>query len=120
MPRKLKSERWPRTLSAALVRERLARLRGYRWSSYRGYVGLAEAPGWLTTEELLAPSGGLSRRERARVYREETEEAVRSGLAESPWERLEGQVVLGTAKFVRRMRRLAAGEAAEQPQGEEG
>jgi REP element-mobilizing transposase RayT len=29
---------------AALVRERLARLRGYRWSSYRAYVGLAEAP----------------------------------------------------------------------------
>ena len=72
-------------------------------------MGLAEAPGWLTTEELLSPSGGLSRRARARVYREETEAAVRSGLAESPWERLEAQVVLGTAEFVGRMRRLAAG-----------
>ena len=101
---------------AALVRERLARLRGYRWSSYRVYAGLAEAPGWLTTEELLAPSGGKSSRARARVYREEVEAAVRSGWAESPWERLEGQVVLGTAEFVGRMRRLAAGEGGEQPQ----
>ena len=41
--------------------------------------GLAGAPGWLTTEELLAPSGRLSSRDRARVYREQTEETVAEG-----------------------------------------
>jgi len=114
--RKLEAAGMGTKADAALVRERLARLRGYRWSSYRAYVGLAEAPGWLTTEELSAPSGRLSRQKRTQVYREETEAAVRSGLAESPWERLEAQVVLGTAEFVGRMQRLAAGEGAEQPQ----
>ena len=44
------------------------------------------------------------------------EEAVREGWPESPWERLEAQVLLGGAEFVRRMKRQAQGNAREQPQ----
>lgn len=98
------------------VRQRLERLRTYPWSSYRAYAGLAKSPGWLVTEAVLAMGGGRSRAERARTYRQYVEEAVREGLAASPWERLEGQLLLGGAEFVRHMRRLAKGDMREQPQ----
>jgi len=98
------------------VRQRLERLRSYRWSSYRAYVGLAGKPVWLTTEGVLALVGGCGRLERVRRYRQYVEEGVREGLAASPWERLQGQLLLGGAEFVRQMQRRARGNAREQPQ----
>jgi len=35
------------------VRERIVRLRSFRWSSYRAYVGFATGPGWLQVNTLL-------------------------------------------------------------------
>src|SRR5437870_4951436 len=43
---------------AGLVAERLKRLAGYRWSSYRAYVGRERAPKWLVCEMVLACLGG--------------------------------------------------------------
>ncbi len=97
------------------VEQRLKRLRQYRWSSYRAYVGAAEAARWLTTHVVLGMTGGGSRGERQRAYRQYVEEAVRQGLVESPWERVEAQLLLGTAAFVKRLRRLARGDEREQP-----
>lgn len=98
-----------------LVRERVRQLRAYRWSSYRAYVGLAARPEWLMTERVLALCGdGTTAKGRAK-YREFVEVAVREGLTESPWERLEAGLVLGGKKFVGRMRRLAKGNQQEQP-----
>jgi hypothetical protein len=36
---------------ARMVKERMARLRRYRWSSYRAYVGMGKRPEWL--EEVI-------------------------------------------------------------------
>jgi putative transposase len=113
-------QRWRRGISPApdpqQVRRRLERLRTYPWSSYRAYARLAKSPGWLVTEAVLAMGGGRSRAERVQTYRQYVEEAVREGLAASPWERLEGQLLLGGAEFVRQMRRRVKGDAREQPQ----
>ena len=95
--------------------ERVRRLREYRWSSYRAAVGLAPAPGWLAVDVALELMGGRDRRERQQRYREYVEAALRDGLPASPWERLEGQVVLGGKEFVARMRQRLAGNEREQP-----
>ena len=84
------------------VQGRVNRLRGYRWSSYRAYVGLAKAPSWLRCERILELGGG--RQQRARVsYRRYVEAAIRQGLGESPWENLRAQTALGGAEFARRV-----------------
>lgn len=103
---------------ARTVAERLERLRKYPWSSYHAYVGLADRPKWLTTHTVLqqGPGGRGSAAERRQTYRRYVEEAVRAGVAESPWQRLEAQLLLGGAEFVRRMKRRARGNAREQPQ----
>jgi putative transposase len=99
---------------AALVRERIARLRRYRWSSYRAYVGLDKAPDWLRCEAVLGLAGGAQGRRQREAYRKHVESALRQGLAESPWERLTEQVVLGGAEFVRKVREGLRGDAREQ------
>jgi REP element-mobilizing transposase RayT len=99
-----------------LVRERLGRLRQHRWSSYRAYAGLTETPPWLTTRAVLEMLGRGTRAERHRRYREFVDEPVREGLLVSPWERVEAGMLLGTAEFVRRCRKLVHGDAREQPQ----
>ncbi len=97
-----------------LVRERIGRLRRHRWSSYRAYAGWAEAPRWLTVRTVLAMGGGRSLPEQRQAYRQYVEEAAREGLEESPWERVEAGVVLGTAEFVRRLRPRLRGNRREQ------
>ena len=78
---------------------------------------MEQGPKWLASESVLAMVGGVKgERQRWRQrYRAFVEEAVREGLAESPWERVEGQVLLGGAEFVRRMRSLLKGNEKEQP-----
>src|SRR5881296_2478575 len=44
-------------LSPEQVRERVQVLRRYPWSSYRGYIGSAKAPAWLTMVEVLRLGG---------------------------------------------------------------
>ena len=101
--------------SPSLVAERIRRLRHYRWSSYRGYAGWQHGPTWLTREVVWRSlSADLNRRHWPDRYREFVETAVRDGLPESPWEKVQGQVLLGSAEFVARMRKLARGDAREQ------
>jgi putative transposase len=100
--------------NAAVVRERIARLRRYRWSSYRAYVGLAKAPAWLRCADVLEMVGGKAGRAQREAYRDLIESAVRQGLGKSPWERLTEGVVLGGAEFVRKMGRGLRGDAREQ------
>lgn len=84
------------------VQERVSRLRGYRWSSYRAYAGLGKAPPWLRCGTILELAGGPPREARA-SYRRYVESALRQGLAESPWENLRAQTALGGAEFARRI-----------------
>jgi hypothetical protein len=97
-----------------LVAERLARLRRYRWSSYRAYIGAGRTPPWLECETVLLLQGG-GRGERRERYRRYTEETVREGLCESPWQRLEAGVALGSGRFVQRIGKQLCGDRREQP-----
>ncbi|SPE54930.1 conserved hypothetical protein [Verrucomicrobia bacterium] len=103
----------------AQVKARTTVLRGYRWSSYRAYLGLAKAPEWLS-RELLAQ--GQTKREEskrresaAETYRCFVESALRQGLRESPWEKLTAQTALGGARFVQGLQRRLRGKGREQP-----
>lgn len=99
---------------AAQVRERIARLRRYRWSSYRAYIGLERAPEWLECQTVLALGGSGAGAEQRRRYRDYVEGAVREGLEKSPWESVREQVVLGGAEFLAEMRKYVSGSEQEQ------
>ena len=99
--------------SAEEVRRRMEILRQYRWSSYRAYVGLAGAPGWLECETVLGLGGG-SKVEQRRQYGEYVKKAVREGLAESPWESVREQVVLGGSEFLKELKKHLVGDEQEQ------
>jgi len=98
---------------ARTVKERIARLRRYRWSSYRAYVGLGKRPAWLECERVLELGGG-KKEARVRHYREYVESAVREGLEKSPWEELQDQVVLGGETFLQQLRAHVTGNPREQ------
>jgi len=98
---------------ARSVKERIARLRRYRWSSYRAYVGLSRRPAWLECDRVLELGGG-KKEERIRNYRDYVELAVREGSAKSPWEELQDQVVLGGEQFLQTLRAHVTGNAREQ------
>jgi len=76
--------------------------RQWRWSAYRASAGLRQAPGFLTTDWILAQFG--KRRPAAhRAYRA----FVREGLdAESPFEGVVGGLLLGSEEFAARCRAL--------------
>jgi putative transposase len=102
--------------ASAIVKERIARLREYRWSSYRPYVGLEAGPEWLECGRVLELIGRGTAKERRRAYQLHVESAVRQGLEESPWEQLKGQFVLGGKELLEGLRRSVAGKRREQPQ----
>lgn len=75
----------------------------YHWSSYLPTLGKEARPAFLTTEWLL---GNLSTSlpEARRRYRQFVEEGMYT--IESPWEKLSGQILLGTEAFVQRTKEL--------------
>ncbi len=96
--------------SAAEIRARIGELRSYRWSSYRAYIGREAAPPWLRCAAFLKRVGLDSQ-----GYQGYVEQEIREGHVESPWERLQGQVLLGGEAFVERLRRRLKGDRREQP-----
>ena len=101
--------------SREMIRERLRRLREYRWSSCRAYLGLEKAPEWLTVAEMLSSFGGRSRAEQTANYRRALEECLREGLPENPWDRAVGGAILGGEKFVERIRKALGKPDREVP-----
>jgi len=99
----------------ALVQTRLSELRRYPWSSYRAYLGLAKPPAWLTRERILELGGARKEAGSPEAYREFVESAIRQGLAESPWEKLTAQTVLGGVEFARQIGQTLQGSMREQP-----
>jgi hypothetical protein len=80
----------------------------YRWSSYLPTLGKAPRAAFLTTEWLL---GNFSTAvvESRRRYRQFVEAG--SDNIESPWEKLSGQILLGTEAFVQRAKEFLRGKA---------
>ncbi len=83
------------------------------WSNYRSTAGLASSPRWLDVEWTVAQFGGGS--DARRSY----QEFVAAGVAqvERPWNRVAGQLFLGSDDFRRRMReqRAASNVSSEVP-----
>ena len=98
----------------AKVAERLRRLREFRWSSYRAYAGYGGGVGWLWREPVDRLCGGRTPAERRAALREYTEQAVRQGSVERPWDRLVAGLVLGSEAFARRLREGLGGNVREQ------
>jgi len=63
---------------AQQVKERLARLREFPWSSYRAYIGLSKQPAWLECRR-LRELGGAKDAGMRQSYRKYVEAAVRKG-----------------------------------------
>jgi REP element-mobilizing transposase RayT len=86
-----------------LVKRRLETLRGHQWSSWRIYMGMERNPGWLETGVIGRGCGGGNRAERRAALKAHTEQPIRQGLLESPWEGLVAGVVLGDSAYARRL-----------------
>ena len=91
------------TPRAEVIRQRLEVLRKYRWSSYGAVAGYRAAPEWLWVKLLQGLCGGRNQLERLKAVRLYTEQAVREGLAESPWEGLISGLVLGSEDYARQL-----------------
>ena len=101
--------------STTLVAERLTRLRQYRWSSYRSYAGYETGVNWLWRQPLDRICGGRTPAERCAAVRQYTEQPVRQGVLERPWDRLIGGLVLGSEAFARQLRKRLRANGREQP-----
>ena len=99
-----------------VLAERLRLLREYRWSSYRGYAGYGAALAWVNGEPLDRLCGGRAEAERRAALRDYTEQPVRQGLVERPWDRLVAGLVLGSEEFARHLRQQVRGNPREQAQ----
>ena len=99
---------------AELVAERLRILREFRWSSYRAYAGYGGGVGWLWTQPLDRLCGGRTAQERRAALRQYTEEPLRQGVLERPWDRLVAGLVLGSLTFAQSLRQKVTGNAREQ------
>jgi putative transposase len=74
----------------------------WRWSSYQPTAGLRKRPGYLTTDWIL----GLFNSKRT-IAQKQYRAFVREGIHRvSPWDQLQGQVLLGEEGFVERFKDL--------------
>jgi REP element-mobilizing transposase RayT len=84
-----------------LIRRRLDTLREHFWSSWRIYMGMELNPGWLETGVIGQACGGRSQAERRAALKAYTEQPIRQGVLENPWEGVVGGVVLGDSAYAR-------------------
>jgi len=82
--------------------ERRKRLRAWRWSSYRGYAGLARPEPWMSQERVLGEMSGPRKGRRLRYRRLVEEGLVRE--IENPLEAVKWQAALGREGFLRELR----------------
>lgn len=83
--------------------KRRARLRSYRWSSYRGYAGLAKQKSFVTEDLVLGEFGAVGGDQTTKIQYREFVEAGLLREIESPFEQVRWQSVLGDESFVRRL-----------------
>ena len=95
-----------------LIARRLALLRQHPWSSYAAYTGRKTPPPWLHTTIILDYLG-KGKGSVQQAYRNYVEESIREGLPASPWQDTIEQVVLGSAQFLKRLRKDWRGDERE-------
>jgi hypothetical protein len=66
-------------------------------------MGIEPNPGWLETGVVGRACGGRSRSERRAALKAYTEQPIRQGILENPWEGLVGGVVLGDSAYARKL-----------------
>jgi putative transposase len=78
----------------------------WKWSSYRYSAGIKKGPPFLTTDWIV---GHFSRNkaEAQKLYRKFVKEGIN---ANSPWNELQGQILLGEETFIERYRKLLHGK----------
>ncbi|MGD9782584.1 MAG: transposase [Kiritimatiellia bacterium] len=88
------------------LKERIVRLRGYRWSSFVEYAGRAKPCGWLTTGPILAMLSGACNKGKFKAYAR----YVEAGLArtDEEFDRLmkEKGIAVGSESFMAQMKNL--------------
>lgn len=79
----------------------------WRWSSYCATIGIAKKELYLSTDWLLGQFGKTKSEARIK-YRQ----FVRDGMTEkeAPWEKLKGQLILGSDAFIERVREFLVGK----------
>jgi len=83
-----------RSYRAKGIRGQISFLDNFPWSSLRGYLYSANKLPWINYDAVLGYVGGSRKR-----YGDFLAEGIRKGY-DKPWERLQGQVVLGEQDFV--------------------
>jgi len=78
----------------------------YHWSSYLPTLGKAAVPENLTTQWILA-NFSASLAEARRLYRQFVKEGMTAG--ETPWQKLSGQIILGTEGFIQHAKEMIGG-----------
>jgi putative transposase len=84
-------------------KQRRARLRSYRWSSYRGYCGLDKGHDFVTRELVLAELGGGSTHKTKLRYRRFVEDGLLREI-DNPFQSVRWQSVLGGESFAQRLK----------------
>lgn len=77
------------------------------WSSYLATAGLAERPGWLTTDWVLSQFA----KGKAVAQRRYAEFVLAGKNIPSPWPDLKGQTLLGSESFIEKMRPMLEGKS---------
>ncbi len=85
-------------LGAGRLAQRRAHLRGFRWSSYRGYAGL-EKPFPFVKEDLVLGEMHPAKRGQRLRYRKFVEEGLLREIA-NPFEAVQWQAFLGSERFM--------------------
>jgi REP element-mobilizing transposase RayT len=99
-----------RSYRAQDIREKIRSLDNFPWSSLRGYLYSANKLPWINYDAVLGYVGGSRKR-----YGEFLAEGIRKGY-DTPWEKLQGQVVLGQEDFIEHVKSKMNGRGSKREQ----
>ena len=92
------------------LHDQLGLLERYRWSSLGGYWDAKKRQSLVTYDNVLEQMGRSRRK-----YREFIIDGIKSGYT-TPWDSVQGQVVLGQEKFVERVKEGIEGKGSKREQ----
>lgn len=102
--RRVESKGWKQP-TPEQARERLAKLRAYRWCSYRAYAGYTKSPMWLETSDILDRAGPKGSNLQLK-YREAVKSCLSQGADPGLVDKLKDRLALGSEAFASKIRNL--------------